>query len=239
MVEATGVGSRTGSVGVLVLANLKTNARLRGFGHLAFGRWSLRATPGLRFVKVLGSGADAGFLPKPSWTHQGLFCAFDGDEAADAFLTSSSVIMDGYRTHARELLTVKLRAYASRGLWSSAAPLEVTATAPSGPMASLTRASIRPRKAARFWRHAAPSQVALRAAEGCVLSAGLGELPVLRQATFTIWECEAAMERYARTGAHLAAIREAYANGYFSESLFTRFVPYGLNGTWAGKNMGI
>ena len=225
----------TGNVGVIVLANLNDNARMRGFAHLAFGRMSLIGTPGLRFAKVLGSGRDAGFQPSPSWTHQGLFCTFDTEANADAFLAGRSIILQGYRTQARELLTAKLRAYASRGRWSGSQPLSITQTAPSGPIASLTRASIRPSKARAFWQHAPASEVSLRAVQGCILSAGLGEMPLLRQATFTIWENEAAMERYARSGAHLNAIRDAYAGRYFSESMFARFVPYAINGTWAGR----
>lgn len=228
----------SGTVGVIVLANLNPDARARGFAHLAFGRASLIGTPGLTFAKALGSGRNAGFQPAPSWTHQGLFCTFDTEANADAFLAGHSIILTGYRAHARELLTAKLRAYASRGQWSGVAPLAVTAIAPDGAIASLTRASIKLAKAREFWRHAPPSEVSLHNMDGCILSAGLGEMPLLRQATFTVWENEAAMERYARSGAHLAAIRDAYAKGFFSESLFARFVPYAMTGTWAGRSFG-
>jgi hypothetical protein len=116
-----------GNVGVVVLANLAEDARARGFAHLAFGRLALARTPGLRFAKVLGSGRGGGFQPAPSFTHQGLFLAFDTDAQADAFLANRSIILDGYRAHAREVFSAKLRAYASRGRWSGVAPLEVTA----------------------------------------------------------------------------------------------------------------
>jgi hypothetical protein len=225
------------TVGVILLADLESTARVRGIGHLAFGRLTLAGTPGLRFAKVLGSGRDAGFQPEPSWTHQGLFCTFDTDAHADAFLASRGVLIASYRRYARELMTAKLRAYSSRGLWSGCEPLRVTEKVPSGgPIASLTRASIRPSKARAFWRHAKPAETSLRAVEGCLLSAGLGELPLLRQATFTIWESEAAMTRYSRSGAHLAAIKDTAAGGYFSESLFARFVPYATTGAWAGRS---
>ena len=226
----------TGTVGVILLANLHDNARARAFAHLAFGRFVLSRTPGLRFCKVLGSGRNAGFLPTPSWTHQGLFCAFDDDASADAFLAGPSILLTSIRGHACELFTAKLRAYASRGLWSGVAPLQITKGPPTGPIASLTRASIKPGKARAFWKHAPPSEISLHAAEGCLLAAGIGELPLLRQATFTIWETETAMERYARSGAHLAAIRDAHANGYFTESLFARFIPYAMTGCWAGRS---
>ena len=225
-----------GTVGVIVLANLRATARARGFAHLAFGRLALRGTPGLQFAKVLGSGRNGGFQPRPSWTHQGLFCTFESDADADAFLGSSSWILAGSRAHADELFSAKLRAYSSRGTWSGRTPLAVTAEAPDGPIASLTRASIRPWKAGAFWRHAPPSEVSLHAVDGCRLSVGLGEMPLFRQATFTIWESQAAMEHYARSGAHMAAINAANTQHLFSESMFTRFVPSDMRGTWAGQH---
>ena len=68
-----------------------------------------------------------------------------------------------------------------------------------------------------------------------ILAAGLGEAPYLRQATFTIWESQLAMDDYARSGAHLEAIRSAYQGAFFSESMFTRFIPINPLGTWRGK----
>ena len=227
-----------GTVGVIVLANFAETARARAFAHLAFSRYLLPFTPGLTFVKVLGSGRDGGFGLAPSATHQGVFCAFRDDVAADAFLASRSHVLESYREHARELFTAKLRAYASRGLWSGRAPLEVTTHVDNGPIASLTRASIRVDRARAFWRHAPPSQDALRGVSGCLLSAGLGELPLLRQATFTVWESAQAMDAYARSGAHLAAIKAAYDGRYFSESLFARFVPSSMSGSWGGREFG-
>jgi hypothetical protein len=225
-----------GRVGVIVLANLRAEARTRGFVHLAFGRLTLLGTPGLQFAKLLGSGRNGGFQIAPSWTHQGLFCTFDTEGNADAFLASTSVILAGYRAYATEMFSAKLRAYASRGTWSGRVPLDVTAPKPEGLVASLTRASIRPSQAAQFWHHAPPSEHSLRAVDGCRLSVGLGEMPVFRQATFTIWDSEAALEGYAKSGAHLAAIRDAHGKRFFSESMFTRFVPYGMNGSWGGRS---
>jgi spheroidene monooxygenase len=82
-----------------------------------------------------------------------------------------------------------------------------------------------------------PAEVALHDAAGCLLAAGIGEAPVLRQATFSIWRDVAAMDAYARSGAHLAAIRASAQGGFFSESMFVRFVPYEARGTWRGRGL--
>jgi heme-degrading monooxygenase HmoA len=130
---------------------------------------------------------------------------------------------------------VKLRAWSSRGTWDGC-QLQAGAPAPAaGPIAALTRASIALRKAPAFWRYAPAAQSALDTAPGCQLAVGLGEAPLLRQATFTIWDSVSAMDAYARSGAHQNAIQAAYGNQYFSESLFARFVILGLHGNWKGR----
>ena len=82
------------------------------------------------------------------------------------------------------------------------------------------------------------SEVSLKQASGCLLATGVGEAPFFRQATFSLWTGVDAMNAYARTGAHLAAIQAANAGGFFSESMFARFVPLGLAGTWRGQHYG-
>jgi spheroidene monooxygenase len=162
---------------------------------------------------------------------------FDDDDSAERFINDST-LMRGYRDHSREFFAVKLRAFSSRGSWSGAT-LPVTAAAPEhGPIAALTRASIRPSLARDFWRQAPLTQRSLDSAQGCVFSAGVGEAPLLRQATFTMWESIAHMDAYARSGAHLDAIKLAKLNNYFSESMFVRFAPYGARGVWLGRSYG-
>ena len=117
--------------------------------------------------------------------------------------------------------------------------LPVAARAPlNGPIAALTRASIHWPRALPFWRLAPAAQQALTEAPGCRLAAGLGEAPLLRQATFSVWDSVQAMDDYARSGAHLLAIRAAHSGGYFSESMFVRFVPLSIQGTWLGQPHG-
>jgi hypothetical protein len=226
-----------GATVVVVLADIEPRARLWGYSRYVFGRRALRAQPGVRFAKQLGSGYEGGFGLKPSATRQGLLCLF-ADAASAADFVEHSALVDAYRSRARELLTVRLRAYSCRGSWDGTA-LPLSAAPPAaGPIAGLTRASIRPTRAAQFWRRAPPAERSLAEADGCVLATGLGEAPVLRQATFSIWDSAGAMDRYARTGAHLEAIRAARDGAFFSESMFARFVVDALQGQWKGRHYG-
>jgi hypothetical protein len=224
-------------VTVLVLIDVQPRALVWGWMRYVLGRWPLRHLPGLKFSRQMGSGFEGGFGLRPSRTRQGLFLVFETEAQADAFLHASSV-MAGYRRHAREICCLKLRAYSSRGSWGGTG-LPVVADVPDGgPMAALTRASIRPSRALRFWRLAPPAQDALAAAPGCRLAVGLGEAPLLRQATFSVWDSVPAMNDYARSGAHLDAIRRSQHEGYFSESMFVRFVVLSISGQWKGRQHG-
>ena len=229
--------SSPGPVAVMVLVDIAPGSRAWGYGRFVFGRFALQRVPGLRFFKVLGSGYESGFGLQPSLSRQGLFCVYDDDTAADRFLNQSTLIA-AYRSRAREFFAIKLRAFSSRGSWAGMS-LPVVASAPEqGPIAALTRASIRPRLARAFWQQAPLTQRSLDGAPGCLFSAGVGEAPLLRQATFTMWESVAHMDAYARSGAHLEAIKASQRHGYFSESMFVRFVPYGARGVWLGRDHG-
>ncbi len=222
---------------MLVLVDIARGQWLWGWSRYVIGRFSMIGVPGLRFFKILGSGHEAGFGLRPSGSRQGLFCVFDDDAAAESFLDASPVSA-AYRSHSREHLSVVLRPFASRGTWAGTAlPASVPAPA-DGPIAALTRASIRPAAAWSFWRRAPAAEASLQNAPGCLLAAGLGEAPLFRQATFSVWDSVQSMDAYARSGAHLQAIQAAHAQRYFAESMFVRFVPQRLRGVWKGRSFG-
>ncbi len=222
------------TVALLLLARFHSRAVPWGLSRLVLGERVLRNVPGLRFARVLGSGRGGGFGLAPGLDHQGLICFFDDEDNARAFAAGAPVVR-AYRDRARESLIALLRASSCRGSWSGAS-LAVTAPPQAdAPMAALTRASICLRHAAAFWRHAPATHDGIARAAGCRLAVGLGEAPLLRQATFSLWDNAQAMDAYARGGAHLAAIKGAHEQGWFSESMFVRFVPISIEGKWHGR----
>jgi len=192
----------------------------------------------MRWRKVLGSGHEGGFGLRPGLNRLGLFSAFNGPDAARDWLDHSTEV-EQWRTRAEHWLTVLLEPTSSRGSWSGQTLAPQTSADPRAPsasggaqIASLTRASIRPRLARRFWSLSPAAEASLARAPGCMLAVGLGEAPLLRQATFSLWQDQAAMDAYARDGAHLEAIRQAYSQGFFSESMFARFRVLEVSGNW-------
>ena len=234
--DPTRIASR--DVTVLVLAQMPPSARLWGWSRFVLGPSVVRHTATPRLVKVLGSGFEGGFGMRPSATRQGLLCVFEGEDAARSFVQAS--VVDGYRRRASEFLVALLQPFSARGSWSGTTlqhEPECQGQA-AAPVAALTRASIRPSRALPFWRQAPSAQAGLTQAAGCRLAVGLGEAPLLRQATFSVWDNQAAMDTYARQGPHLAAIRDAQRLKYFSESMFVRFRILELSGTYKGVHHG-
>lgn len=225
-------------VAVVMLVDHLREHQAWGWMRLAQGASPLKEVPGLVFSKVMGSGHGGGFGLRPSATHQGFVGLFDSFERAQAFLDGPYVA--AARERAQSHWCGLLQVVSSRGQWDGQAwgvtpPAglgALAATADTRPLAALTRASIRPAKAMAFWRNAPAAQNAMKTAEGCQLAMGLGEAPLVRQCTFSLWRDTPSMLAYAHQGAHQQAIEAAYRHHYFSESMFVRMRLLAQHGAW-------
>jgi spheroidene monooxygenase len=232
---------------VVVLVDFLRQHQGWGWLRLVAGSTPYKEVPGLTMVKVMGSGHGGGFSLRPSATHQGLICTFSHLDLALKFLDSPWV--QAYRDRARECWTGVMSVQSARGHWDKQAWQASTLEAlgaqlqahdparaqPMGPFAVLTRASIVPTKAMAFWRYAPAAQADLGKSPGCLLAMGLGEAPLVRQCTFSVWQDTGAMLQYAHQGAHQLASAAAYKHQFFSESLFVRMQVMQMAGVWKGQ----
>jgi len=237
--ETPKVNASINGVVVVVLFDFLPNHRSWAWLKLMQGTHSmLKTIPGLMFAKVMGSGEGGGFTLRPSGTHQGLIFVFDQIKSAVDYLKSSDLEL--YREKAREWWQGILSVNSCRGTWNQMGwqshdlGLNEEHAKATEHEVSLTRASIRTSKALAFWKYAPQAQVDLQKAPGCELAIGLGEAPVLRQCTFSLWKDTQSLVAYARHGAHQRAIAAAQKHGFFTESMFVRMKVLHMLGQWGG-----
>ena len=227
------------TVATLTLARFRRPpGRLWAFAQMGLARWPLARMPGLRFRKLMGSGAGAGFAPVPNTAVWAILCVWDDRASAEAALGRG--VHRRWADRADECCHLLLRPTAVRGAWSGRTPFEPGPDDAGGPVAALTRATIRPGALARFWRRV-PRLDRLIGANGEVLmKVGVGEVLWLHQVTFSVWPDLASMARFARAagGPHAEVIRLVRAEGWFREELYARFRVADARGIWEGRAIG-
>jgi hypothetical protein len=223
----------------LTVFTLKPGNRRWGLAQMGTSPRLLNKVAGLRFHKLMGSGASNGFGFWPNLHRYGFMAVWEDQSAATAFFTEHP-LWRSYQDRSAEIWTVQLAPTKAQGLWDGQAAFDYSSPLPllaEGPVAVLTRASIRWRKAPRFWRFVEPTSAALAQAVGVRAAIGLGELPVVRQATFSIWESTQAMQHYAyRDVRHREVIQLTRRENWYAEELFARFSVLGSVGTLDGQD---
>lgn len=91
-------------------------------------------------------------------------------------------------------------------------------------MVALTRARLRPLRAATFWRAVPPVAAALAGAPGLLARFGIGEAPVGWQGTVSVWRAATDLRDFAyRQPEHRAVIDRTPVDRWYAEDLFARF----------------
>jgi heme-degrading monooxygenase HmoA len=229
--------SPTAVLTTVTLCGYGPAARPWAFNQMGSSRRVLPKIQGLRFWKLLGTGRGRGFSLRPDLSRYGLLAVWDSSEAADRFFQTSA-LMAAYRQHASEIWTVRLQTTRAYGAWSGSNPfLPEQQNGSAGPVAVITRATLRPSKVVAFWRAVPATTAALDRSPGLMASIGIGEVPFIRAATFSIWRSTEDLEAYAyRTHAHQEVIRRRRDEGWYTEELFARFHPLSSSGTWNGRD---
>jgi len=210
-------------------------ARIWAFAMMGLARPSMARVEGIGFWKLCGSGTGEGFTPVPNTGVYAILASWPDLETAQR-QTSEAQIFNRYRERAKEDWTVFLTPTSVRGEWSGVTPFEAEQPAEKGPVAALTRATVKPRAALRFWKRVPDISEVIGLDENVVFKIGIGEVPLLHQVTFSIWPDTSTMADFARAdGPHARAIKAVRAGDWFQEELYARFQVAGCAGTWNGK----
>ena len=212
--------------------------KIWAFFMMLFAHNYLSRTEGLSFYRLMGSGKGKGFNPRPDWSIYSLLQVWDNQEEADIFFNSSSLIQM-YRSHTKEIFTLHMKNISAGGTWAGKNPFEKGADLDTNlPIAIITRATIKWNWLFRFWKYVPTSEQGLEGNEGLIYTKGVGEVPVVQMATFSLWKNFDAVKQFAyNSKQHKEAITRTRKNEWYKEELFSRFQPYKSEGTWEGKDL--
>jgi hypothetical protein len=212
---------------------------VRSFARLGTDRRRWRVVPGLRFFRLLGTGRGSQTGPGVELHRTAMFAVWRDEDDLDAFLQSPPVAER--HESAAEWCVIRLLAIGGHGRWRGVPVLDWIDAAPAhagaGPMAVLTRADVRVRHWWTFARAGKPVSDELQRAAGLVRVVGIGEAPVGRQATFSLWRSEADLRQFAYgMPRHAEVVRRTRSEQWYGEELFARLHPTGASGTWDGAH---
>lgn len=135
--------------------------------------------------------------------------------------------------------TLILKPIEGHGRWDGK---EVFGTLPrtsdyDGLIAVLTRATIRINRLQNFWRHVAGVARLMSSSDGFITSLGIGEVPWVKQATFSIWKNKESLKTFAyKMHEHTEVIRKTRQEKWYSEDMFVRFKIIASLGSINGVN---
>ena len=205
---------------------------------MALARLTMRCETHALFWKLCGSGTGEGFTPRPNWAVWSILAVWP-DEATARARVLGNPVWQAWRAKADENFTVFLDPVSSRGSWSGVNPFLPDPGAPARQdglaLAALTRATIKPSRALRFWARVPGISAVIGNDPNVAFKIGIGEVPLLHQVTFSIWPDADAMAHFARgDGPHGRAIQAVRDGNWFAEELYARFRVIGTEGRWNG-----
>ncbi len=212
-----------------------------GFLSMAVFHFFLQKQKHIRFYKLMGSGKNGTFDIHPDLRQWAIMAVFDKEiisEVSTEQLYGKSIVAWWNRCRC-EVMTIAIEPIEGHGKWDGK---ECFGNLPKtssyeGVIAVLTRATIRLSKATAFWKNVKSAAQNLTLTPGFIVSFGIGEIPWIKQATFSIWQNKNSMKEYAyKMKEHQQVIQKTRREDWYSEELFVRFKVLWTSGSLGGKN---
>ena len=212
---------------------------------MAIQRLPLWLNKKISFYKLLGCGKNGTFDKNPDWQQWGILAVHNNlpgiDTAPEKLmrLLYGTFISTWIAAFNCETCTFFLQPIEGHGKWDGKEPFGSLPkqTDYDGTVAILTRATIRFSKLSAFWKNVSSVAVQMSGAKGFITSIGVGEMPYIKQATFSIWQNKESMKSFAyQMKEHTDVIVKTRKENWYSEEMFIRFKPLKVTGTIKGVN---
>jgi hypothetical protein len=217
------------------LVRFATTGAPRQLVTMPWQRHVLAHTDGLRFWRLLGTGRGSSTAPGADLRRWAIFAVWDDERHLYDFTERSPL---GRRfSSTSQSWNVVMHAHGGHGTWRG---FDVLGALPlverhDGPLVAITRAQVRMRHWRTFAAAGRPVSAAAQGAHGLRAVAGIGEAPLGRQATVSVWDSMAHLQRFAYSDrAHADVVRRTREQRWYGEEMFARFVPLRSWGTWDG-----
>lgn len=197
----------------------------------------------ISFYKLMGSGKNGTFDINPDWQQWAIMAVHKSGASMDhpgelPKMLYGTFISKWLRFFNCETYTLLLEPIEGHGYWDGKKPFGdlPKQSGYDGTVAILTRATIRLSKLKAFWQNVDGVALKMKNAPGLNCSFGIGEIPFIKQATFSIWNNKESMKAFAyKMQEHSEVIKKTRKENWYSEDMFVRFKllnSYGtINGT--------
>jgi hypothetical protein len=182
------------------------------------------------FYKLMGCGKNGTFDIHPDFNQWAIMVFFPSEnsesEQPNPDSSGGTFIRCWWRVFKVTISWFLLEPYAGHGTWDgkSFVSQRKSGEEPSGKIGVLTRATIRLSKLGQFWRAVPNASKDLSQTQGLLYSVGIGEIPFVKQATFSLWESMTDMKAFAyKKRAHQEVIQQTRDGNWYSEEMFLRF----------------
>lgn len=177
------------------------------------------------FYKMLGTGGKGGFI-YPDLSVYSLLCVWKKSEFLNEFIENSNHAKE-IKKKAKKRIDYIMEPIFSNGLWDNINPFKVNENRESkkeNKIGVITRGKIKLSKQIDFWLNVSSASDAIKNADGVEFYKGIGELPLLSQATFSVWKNHKSISDFAyKNSAHSEIIKKTKERRWYSEDLFARF----------------
>lgn len=182
----------------------------------------------ISFWKLLGSGKGGGFRKKPDWQQWAMLVVHRQPPSTlmpgELYGSFVDRWLKYWRCSCRTLLLEPIEGH---GSWDGKAAFGTLGSDKfrSGErIAVLTRATIQLSKLKQFWKHVPALNKQMKNATGLMESLSIGELPLIKQATFSVWENMDQMKLFAyNMQQHVEVVKKTRNENWYREQMFVRF----------------